>query len=284
MSINPRRLFCFGLGYSAEALARRWLQRGWDVAGTARDAARLAELEAMDIEAFPFDRDRRLPSGALEDVTHLLISVPPDAKGDPVLDMAETAIREALPELQWIGYLSTTGVYGDHDGALVDEAVPVNPNAARSRRRAEAEARWQALGAHIFRLAGIYGPGRSALDDVRAGTAKRIVKSGQVFSRIHVEDIATVLEASMNRPRPGAIYNVCDDEAAPSAEVVAHACALLGVEPPPEIPFEFAHLTPMALSFWADNKRVSNRLMHEELGVRLAYPSYREGLKSLLPE
>ena len=211
MSINPRRLFCFGLGYSAEALARRWLQRGWDVAGTARDAARLAELEAMDIEAFPFDRDRRLPSGALEDVTHLLISVPPDAKGDPVLDMAETAIREALPELQWIGYLSTTGVYGDHDGALVDEAVPVNPNAARSRRRAEAEARWQALGAHIFRLAGIYGPGRSALDDVRAGTAKRIVKSGQVFSRIHVEDIATVLEASMNRPRPGAIYNVCDD-------------------------------------------------------------------------
>lgn len=284
MSINPGRLFCFGLGYSAEALARRWLQRGWDVAGTARDAARLAELEAMDIEAFPFDRDRRLPSGALEDVTHLLISVPPDAKGDPVLDMAETAIREALPELQWIGYLSTTGVYGDHDGALVDEAVPVNPNAARSRRRAEAEARWQALGAHIFRLAGIYGPGRSALDDVRAGTAKRIVKSGQVFSRIHVEDIATVLEASMNRPRPGAIYNVCDDEAAPSAEVVAHACALLGVEPPPEIPFEFAHLTPMALSFWADNKRVSNRLMHEELGVRLAYPSYREGLKSLLPE
>jgi len=284
VSINPRRLFCFGLGYSAEALARRWLQRGWDVAGTARDAARLAELEAMDIEAFPFDRDRRLPSGALEDVTHLLISVPPDAKGDPVLDMAETAIREALPELQWIGYLSTTGVYGDHDGALVDEAVPVNPNAARSRRRAEAEARWQALGAHIFRLAGIYGPGRSALDDVRAGTAKRIVKSGQVFSRIHVEDIATVLEASMNRPRPGAIYNVCDDEAAPSAEVVAHACALLGVEPPPEIPFEFAHLTPMALSFWADNKRVSNRLMHEELGVRLAYPSYREGLKSLLPE
>jgi len=284
VSINPGRLFCFGLGYSAEALARRWLQRGWDVAGTARDAARLAELEAMDIEAFPFDRDRRLPSGALEDVTHLLISVPPDAEGDPVLDMAETAIREALPELQWIGYLSTTGVYGDHDGALVDEAVPVNPNAARSRRRAEAEARWQALGAHIFRLAGIYGPGRSALDDVRAGTAKRIVKSGQVFSRIHVEDIATVLEASMNRPRPGAIYNVCDDEAAPSAEVVAHACALLGVEPPPEIPFEFAHLTPMALSFWADNKRVSNRLMHEELGVRLAYPSYREGLKSLLPE
>lgn len=284
MSINPGRLFCFGLGYSAEALARRWLQRGWDVAGTARGGARLAELEAMDIEAFPFDRDRRLPTGALEEVTHLLISVPPDAEGDPVLDMAEAAIREALPELQWIGYLSTTGVYGDHDGALVDETTTPKPNAARSQRRAEAEARWQALGAHIFRLAGIYGPGRSALDDVRTGTAKRIVKPGQVFSRIHVEDIATVLEASMARPRPGAIYNVCDDEAAPSAEVVAHACALLGVEPPPEVPFEFAHLTPMALSFWADNKRVSNRLMHEELGVHLAYPSYREGLKSLLPE
>ena len=277
-------LFCFGLGYSAEALARRWLERGWEVAGTARDASRLAELEAMDIEAIAFDRSRPLPADALEDATHLLISVPPDAEGDPVLDMAETQIKAALPSLRWIGYLSTTGVYGDHQGALVDEATALNPNASRSRRRAEAEVRWRALGAHIFRLAGIYGPGRSALDDVRAGLAKRIVRPGQIFSRIHVEDIATVLEASMLHPRPGAIYNVCDDEPAPSAEVVAHACALLGVEPPPEIPFDEAHLSPMALSFWADNKRVSNQLMHDELRVRLAYPSYREGLKSLLPE
>ena len=277
-------LFCFGLGYSAEALARRWLERGWEVVGTARDASRLAELEAMDIEAIAFDRSRPLPADALEDATHLLISVPPDAEGDPVLDMAETQIKAALPSLRWIGYLSTTGVYGDHQGALVDETTALNPNATRSRRRAESEVRWRALGAHIFRLAGIYGPGRSALDDVRAGTAKRIVRPGQIFSRIHVEDIATVLEASMLHPRPGAIYNVCDDEAAPSADVVAYACALLGVEPPPEVPFDDAHMSPMALSFWADNKRVSNRLMHEELNVRLAYPTYREGLESLLPE
>ena len=277
-------LFCFGLGYSAEALARRWLERGWDVAGTARDPSRLAELEAMDIEAIPFDRTRPLPADALEDVTHLLVSVPPDAEGDPVLDMAEDQIKAALPTLRWIGYLSTTGVYGDHQGALVDETTPINPKATRSHRRAEAEVRWRALGAHIFRLAGIYGPGRSALDDVRAGLAKRIVRPGQIFSRIHVEDIATVLEASMLHPRPGAIYNVCDDEAAPSSDVVAHACALLGVEPPPETPFENADMSPMALSFWADNKRVSNRLMHEELKVRLAYPTYREGLESLLPE
>lgn len=278
------KLFCFGLGYSAEILAGRWLRRELAVAGTARDPARLAELTAIGVESFPFDRDRRLPPDALGNVTHLLVSIPPDADGDPVLDAAESDIRAALPGLRWIGYLSTTGVYGDRGGALVDETTPPDPISPRTRRRAEAERRWQALGAHVFRLAGIYGPGRSALDDARAGTARRIVKPGHVFSRIHVEDIATVLEASMARPRPGAVYNVCDDEAAPSAEVTAYACALLGLEPPPEIPFDPAHLSPMALTFWTGNKRVSNRLMHDELGVRLAYPSYREGLESLLPK
>lgn len=275
-----QRLFCFGLGYSAGILARRALAKGWAVAGTAREPARVRLLAESGVESHRFDRDHALPEAALNGVTHLLVSVPPDADGDPVLDMAADAVKAAAPV--WIGYLSTTGVYGDHQGGWIDERTPLKPTSPRSLRRAEAERRWLDLGAHIFRLAGIYGPGRSVLDDVRAGTAQCIVKPGQVFSRIHVEDIATVLEASIIRPRPGAIYNVCDDEAAPSHEVVAHACHLLGVAPPPEIPFEQAALTPMAQSFWADNKRVGNRLLHEELGVELTYPSYREGLESLL--
>ncbi|HVI53246.1 MAG TPA: SDR family oxidoreductase [Candidatus Sulfotelmatobacter sp.] len=274
------RLFCFGLGFSAGILARRCLAKGWQVAGTAREPARVKALRDADVQAYRFDRNHDLPFEALDGATHLLISVPPDEDGDPVLDRVADRIKAAAP--QWIGYLSTTGVYGDHQGGWVDEQTPVSPASLRSRRRAEAESRWLALGAQVFRLAGIYGPGRSVLDDVRRGTAQCIVKPGQVFSRIHVEDIATVLEASMGRPRPGAIYNVCDDEAAPPQDVVAYACRLLGVDPPPEVPFEQAALSPMAQSFWADNKRVGNRLLHEELGVELTYPSYREGLESLL--
>ena len=192
-----------------------------------------------------------------------------------------------LSTLDWVGYLSTVGVYGNSAGAVVDESAQPHPNNERTRARVVAESAWLALGeemgrpAQVFRLAGIYGPGRSALDKLRAGTARRIVKPGQVFNRIHVEDIASVLEASIARPRAGAIYNVADDEPAPPEDVVTYAAELLGIEPPPEVPFEEADLTPMARSFYGDSRRISNALIKSELGVRLAYPNYREGLKAL---
>jgi nucleoside-diphosphate-sugar epimerase len=280
-------LFCFGLGYSAEATARQLETGGWRVLGTARRDQRLAELRGLGIEAMAFDRQRPLPAGALADVTHILISIPPDAAGDPVLDGCRAAIVAGKESLRWIGYLSTTGVYGDHGGAWVDETSALRPTSERAARRLAAERSWldlahgHGLPVHLFRLAGIYGPGRSPLDEVRAGTARRIVKPGQMFSRIHVDDIATVLLASMSRPNPGAVYNVCDDEAAPPDQVVAYACDLLGVPPPPVIAFDQAQLSPMAQTFWADNKRVRNDRMKRELGVTLAYPTYREGLQAL---
>jgi nucleoside-diphosphate-sugar epimerase len=215
--------------------------------------------------------------------------VPPDAEGDPVL--AEHAHDIAARRgLRWLGYLSTTGVYGDRRGGRVDEDSALAPSGERGRRRVAAEAGWldlhrrRSVPVHIFRLAGIYGPGRSALDTVRQGRAQRIDKPGQVFSRIHVADLAAVLRASMARPDPGAIYNVCDDDPAPPEAVIAHACALLGVEPPPLVPFDTADLSPMARSFYDDNKRVSNRRLKEVLGVTLAYPSYKDGLQALLSE
>jgi nucleoside-diphosphate-sugar epimerase len=239
-----------------------------------------------------FDRGRPLadPAAALAGVTDIVSSVPPDAAGDPVLDAHQDALV-ALPGVRWFGYLSTTGVYGDTGGALVDEAAPLNPSAGRSRRRVEAERRWLALtsgGArfpvHIFRLAGIYGAGRSPLDQVRAGEARRIDKPGHAFSRIHVDDIAAVLRASMARPDPGRVYNVCDDEPAEPADVVAFACRLLGRAPPPLVPFEAARetMSAMALSFWADNRRVDNSRIKRELGVTLSYPDYRTGLTAIL--
>ena len=278
------RLFCFGLGYTGLAFARACRARGWAVAGTTRSATRRASLEDEGIRAHLFARERPLadPAGALAGTTHLLSSVAPESEGDPVLDR-HLADLLALEGLEWAGYLSTTGVYGDRDGAWVDETDPPAPTGARTRRRVVAEGRWLASGlpAHVFRLAGIYGPGRNALDAVRAGTARRIVKPGQMFGRIHVDDIVAVLEASLRRPNPGAIYNVADDEPAPPQDVVAHAAALLGVEPPPEIPFESADLSPMARSFYADNRRISNRRIRDELGVELRHPTYRHGLRAI---
>ncbi|MGE5516592.1 MAG: SDR family oxidoreductase [Bacteroidota bacterium] len=275
------RFFIFGLGFSGRVIARALTAAGWHVAGTTR-SGEAADLPG--IEVFAFDRDHPLPTGALDGVTAVLSSVPPDSQGDPVLDLAGTALR-ALP-LAWAGYLSTTGVYGDRDGGWVTEESDLRPTLERSRRRVEAEAAWQAsdLPVHIFRLAGIYGPGRSAIDTVRAGQAKRIVKPGQVFSRIHVDDIAATVLASLARPNPGAAYNVCDDDAAPPQQVIAHACALLGVAPPPEVPWEEAQatLSPMALSFYADNKRVANDRIKRDLGVVLRHPTYREGLAAIL--
>jgi nucleoside-diphosphate-sugar epimerase len=276
------RLLCFGLGYTARALVRR-LEPDWVVTGTTRSG---------EADTVCFARGHKLPDKAFDGVTHVLVSIPPDENGDPVLDLhgADIAFTGLLPSLRWLGYLSTTGVYGDRDGGWVDETSKLRPTSRRSARRVAAEAGWRLLWdnystpVHIFRLAGIYGPGRSAFDALRAGTAKRIDSLGQVFSRIHVDDIASVLLASIARPNPGAVYNVCDDEPAAPAAVIAHAAELLGIEPPPLVPLNAAELSPMARSFYADNKRVSNALIKRELGVALAHPDYRTGLAAILAE
>jgi nucleoside-diphosphate-sugar epimerase len=281
------RLFCFGLGYSARALGRHLAESGTRLAGTCREAAKAAAFRESGIAATVFDREHDLAEGALDGVTHILVSVPPDAAGDPVAERQGAALA-ALPGLAWVGYLSTTGVYGDRGGAWVDEDAALVPSGERGRRRVAAEAQWQDLWrrtgvpVHIFRLAGIYGPGRSAFDTLRAGTAQRIDKPGQVFSRIHVGDLAQVLAASIARPNPGAVYNVADDEPAAPADVVAHAALLLGRAPPPLVPFAAASLSPMARSFYDDNKRVANGRIRRELGISLRYPDYRAGLAAIL--
>lgn len=284
-----KTLFIFGHGYSAAALTRRLVGKGWTVHGTTRDAGRAEEIAKAGAIPVVLEEGGGEPwLEGLARADHLLISAGPDADGDPVLNMAAQRIAALAPRIRWAGYLSTTGVYGDRGGDWVDEASALDPATARGRARVEAESGWQALAArsglplHIFRLAGIYGPGRGPFAKLRQGTARRIVKPGQVFSRIHVEDIARVLEASIAAPRPGAVYNVCDDDPAPPQDVIAHAARLLDLPVPPEVDFESAELSPMARSFYSESKRVSNRLMHEELGVALAYPDYRSGLAALL--
>ncbi|SNB66079.1 Nucleoside-diphosphate-sugar epimerase [Arboricoccus pini] len=283
----PEVLFCFGLGYTAKRLAAALASKGWIIRGTARTAAKVAELRQEGIEAFEFAGLGPLQeaSTALSSVTHVLHSIPPDPEGDPVLRW-HAADLAALPGLAWLGWLGSTSVYGNRDGAWVDEETPLLPAIARADRRAAAERDWLASGlpTHIFRLAGIYGPGRNAFVTLRQGTARRIVKPGQVFSRIHVDDIVRVLMASIAKPSPGRIYNVCDDEPAPSQDVVGHAAKLMGVPPPPELPFETAELPPMARSFYSANRRVRNERIKRELGVTLAFPTYREGLAALLRE
>jgi len=283
-------LFCFGFGFTAQTLARALRGRGWRVAGTTRHADKVTEIEKAGAEPVIFTGDAPMAvegRALLKGASHILLSIPPSEDGDLVLRHHGTDIAR-MAGLRWLGYLSTTGIYGDHGGAWVDEETPPNPTTERGERRLAAERGWRGLAdahdlpLHIFRLAGIYGPGRNALESLKAGKAKRIVKEGQVFSRIHVDDIVNVLLASMARPNPGRVYNVCDDEAAPPQDVVAHAAALLGIDPPPEIPFEGADLSPMARSFYRDNKRVRNARIKTELGITLAYPTHREGLKSLV--
>lgn len=281
-----RELFCFGLGYSALALARRLRKDGWSVSGTTRSQDKADVLRREGFEACVFD-GTGVTAGIetrLRFASHILVSIPPAADGDPVLKAGALAPHATPP--RWLGYLSTTGVYGDRDGAWVDEETPPNPSSDRAARRLAAERAWQGFATeagaplHIFRLPGIYGPGRSPLDALRGGTARRFDKPGQIFSRIHVEDLASVLTASMARPTPGAIYNVCDDEPASQADVIAYGAKLLDMEPPPLEPFAEAEpsLSEMARSFYRDSKRVRNDKMKRELGVVLAYPTYREGL------
>lgn len=287
---TKKKLFCFGYGYSCDYLGHELMQRGdWAVAGTTRDNEKRKTLKERGIDAYLFDFDTPLvdPLYILDGTTHLLISTPPGDDGDPVF-LAHAQEIAKIPTLEWVGYLSTTGVYGDREGEWVDEDSEIRPSSKRGSRRARAEEQWLSLfeqydlPLHIFRLAGIYGPGRSALDSVRAGVARRINKPGHAFSRIHVEDIVQVLTASMDRPHPGAAYNVADDLAAPSHEVIQYACELIGRAPPPLIPFDEADMSPMALSFYKDNKRIKNDRIKTELGIELKYKDYKEGLKACL--
>ena len=288
-SDNNQRLFCFGFGYVASALARALIPDGWQCAGTSRGGTASRQLEDLDVAIFPMDRDRPLAgcTEILAGTTHILVSIPPDATGDPVFELHGEDIAK-LDGVKWVGYLSTTGVYGNWDGEWVDETTPLRAASERGGRRVEAEAKWLELShnaglpVHIFRLAGIYGPDRNSIVQLRAGTARRIHKDGQVFGRIHVDDIVATLQASIARPNPAAVYNLTDDEPAPSEEVVDFSARLLGVEPPPLEPFDTADMSAMARSFYAENKRVSNNRIKNELGVRLKYPDYRAGLRALL--
>ena len=285
------RLFCFGLGYSACMLARVLRAEGWHIAGTTQGSARVEALRREGFDVFEFDRGKPIAdaAAALAGSTHLLSTVPPDRFGDAVLDHHAADIGR-IEGLVWAGYLSTTGVYGDTGGEKVVESAPLRASTARSRRRIAAENRWSTMWresgvpVHVFRLAGIYGPGRSAFDQIAAGRAKRVHRPGYLFSRVHVADIVNVLTASMRHPNPGAVYNVCDDEPAAQADVVAYACELLGIDPPPLVSFDEARdrLSPMARSFWSDNRRVDNSRIKRELNVRLRYPDYRRGLEAIL--
>lgn len=274
----------FGFGFSARALAARLDPGQWKISATSRNAETAATIRAQGHDGLVFDVLADIPAT----VTHIVSSAPPDENGDPVLRHLGPQLARRAKMLVWAAYLSTTGVYGDHGGGWVDEETPLTPNTERGHRRCSAEAQWLALHRehglplHIFRLAGIYGPGRNALEQVRAGTAKRIIKPGQIFSRIHVDDIAGALLASISRPNPGRAYNVADDEPSPPQDVIAHAAALLGLPQPPDIPFAEARLSPMARSFYEDSKRVRNDRLRTELAYALRYPNYKEGLAALL--
>jgi nucleoside-diphosphate-sugar epimerase len=276
------------MGFCAEALASRLLPQGWTIIGTSRSQARIRELAGRGHRAVTFGDVGS--SGILSaSPLYILVSAPPDETGDPALQAFSDRLSAMAGNIAWVGYLSTTGVFGDRQGEWVTEESPAQPLSERGRRRLKAENDWFAWGlanavpVQVFRLAGIYGPGRNQLVSVLEGTARRIEKPGQVFSRIHVEDVATVLQASMRQPNPGRLYNVCDDEPAPPQEVVAFAANLLGREPPALEPYELAKatLSPMAASFYQESKRVDNSRMKAELGVHLAYPTFREGLSAL---
>jgi len=273
-------LLSLGHGYSAAALARPLLAEGWRVIGTTRSPDKAAALRRAGVEPLLWPGDL---AAALAGATHVLASAAPDEGGDPFL--------RAVPQIAaagagWVGYLSTTAVYGDHRGGWVDEETPLTPASDRGRWRVLAEGQWRASGlpVHVFRLAGIYGPGRGPFEKLRNGTARRIVKPGQVFSRIHVDDIAQVLRASMARPDPGAVYNLCDDDPAPPEDVLAEAARLLGLPLPPAIPFDQAGMTPLARSFYGESKRVRNDRIKRDLGITLLYPDYRRGLAALLAD
>ena len=271
------KLLILGLGYTGRVVATHMRALGWEVRGTSRSAEKgLLQWPGSDISA------------TLDWATHILVSAAPTENGDPFLTGLEAEILAARPA--WLGYLSTTGVYGDHGGAWVNEAMPLSPATTRGHHRVKAEQQWMGLHTahglpvHIFRLAGIYGPNRGPFAKVRNGTARRIIKQNQVFSRIHVEDIAQTIAASIAKPNAGQIYNVCDNDPAPPQDVIGYAATLLGLPLPPALDFKTAALTPMARSFYAESKKVSNARIKGELGVKLVYPDYKSGLQALLAQ
>ena len=283
-------LFVFGLGYSASYYVRTRSTDYKQITATVRSADKRDALAREGVHAFVFS-PTQIDDGLLEALANadrLLVSIPPSANGDPALARFSDAVA-AAPRLRAIVYLSTIGVYGDHAGAWIDETTAPVPSNERSVWRLAAEAGWRdvarrkGIAAHVLRLAGIYGPGQNALMNLRAGTAKRIIKKGQVFNRIHVEDIARATDAAFafSDPHADRVWNVCDNEPAPPQDVVTYAAKLLRVEPPAEIDFATAELSPMARSFYSECKRCSNRAMREELGVALACPTYREGIDQL---
>lgn len=284
------KLLILGAGYSGQAISRRMAGRmgngGW-ICGTTRTPERFAALEAAGMRPLVFNGSSVEPElrQALASATHVIQSIAPDETGDPLLNLMAGSDETFFPQAQWFGYLSTVGVYGDHGGNWVDEETLCRPVSERSVQRLAAEQAWTAYGARterpvsILRLSGIYGPGRNAFENFAKGTARRLVKPGQVFNRIRVEDIAAAAEFLMDRTA-GGIWNVTDDEPAPPQDVVAYAADLMGVEPPPEIDFETAELTPMARSFYGENKRVSNRKI-KTAGFEFAFPDYRISLEQL---
>lgn len=280
-------LLIFGFGYTGKALARRLRTCGWSVAATVRKAEGQTDAQAAGVE--PIDPlDPAALAQAAGRAQAILVTAPPGQAGCPGLAVLAPAIAASRAYPDWIGYLSTTGVYGDRGGRWVFESSALNAQSVEGARRVAAERDWLEVGrgmgltVTVFRLPGIYGPGRSPFDRLREGTARCVVKPGHVFSRVHVDDLAAGLEASIERPRPGGIYNLCDDEPAPAAAVTACAAELLGMKPPPEELFDPATLSPAAQRFWAECKRVSNARAKAELGWRPAYPSYREGLRAIL--
>lgn len=276
-------LFCFGLGYCADYLSAKLIKQGWQVSATCRTSEKAAVLEASGIRPVLLS-GKKVTVTDLGKADHILISVPPEQDGsDPVLNFAGAALAALQDQIKWVGYLSTTGVYGDHQGAWIDEETPAGLLSERGQRRVAVEAQWAATGLpmHYFRLAGIYGPGRNSLRALQNGTARRVVKQGQVFSRIHLVDITRILEASMANPNAGRAYSVCDDTPAPPQDVVTYAAELMGVSPPALQDFATAELSPMARSFYGENKRIRNYRIKEELGVSLEYPDYRAGLSAL---
>ena len=275
-------LLSIGHGYSAQALADRLLPARWQIIGTTRSAENAKSLAARGIEPLIWP-GAPLPVAR---ATHLLSSVAPRA-GDPVIEAIGAELAQAR-HLQWVGYLSTVGVYGDHGGGWVDENTPPDSPSERAVARVRAETAWQEVCAragvrlHIFRLAGIYGPGRGPFEKLRSGRAQRVIKPNQYFSRIHYDDIGQALELAIHSNVGPRIFNLCDDHPAPPQDVLEHAAHLLGIAPPPEVSFEDADLSPMARSFYADSKRVRNDRIKRELGLQLRYPDHQSGLAAIL--